>query len=103
MKAGARRVTVSAVSDITRIWFPLGLGIMNLAPATGIVAVTAELGRFTCTTAPGDCPVIGALGMAAKSVVSSLATNILSVGPGRVTAEVALSVALSTIPKVLLE
>ena len=77
--------------------------MMKRAPATGMVAVTAEFVRLTCTTAPGDCAGIGALGIAAKRVLLSLATNMLSVGPGRVMDEVALSEALSTMPRVLLE
>jgi hypothetical protein len=64
-----------------------------------MVAVIAALARLTWTTAPGDWPVIGAVGTAAKSVVLSLATNMLSVGPGRAKDEVALSLALSTMPK----
>src|ERR1700730_14439253 len=39
--------------------------------------------------------------MAAKRVVLSIQTNMLSVGPGRATEEEALSLALSTMPKAL--
>src|SRR5437867_2593481 len=55
------------------------------------------------STAPAGCPRTGALGTATNAVVLSVQTNMLSVAPSNPTDEAALSCALFTIPRALLD
>src|ERR1035437_258568 len=61
-----------------------------------MVAVIAAVTMLNLPTPPGDCPWIGALGMATKALVLSVHTNRLSVGAGRAIAVAVTSAALST-------
>src|SRR5450432_1876845 len=68
-----------------------------------MVAVTAAVTMLNLPTPPGDCPGMGALGMATKALVLSVQTNRLSVGAGRAIAVAVTSVALSTTAITLLD
>src|SRR5438876_11878117 len=78
MRFGSSKVTVFALSEITRILLPSGLGTRKCAPGMPMVAVIAPLEILILPTPPGDAwPAIGTLGTATKAVVLSVQTNML--------------------------
>src|SRR5213078_825450 len=103
IRLGSSNVTAFALSEITRILLPSGLGTRKWAPGIPIVAVIAPLEILILPTPPGDaCPATGTLGTAINAVVLSVQTNMLSVEPGRVIVRATLSCALLTMARPLL-
>jgi hypothetical protein len=82
IKLGLIAVTVVELSPNARIRLPLWLWTTYRALGTGKVAKVPPVDKFNTTTAPGGCPVTGAVGTATYPVPLSVPTNILSVGPG---------------------